>query len=214
MTKVLIIGFRHSGTTMLMQLIRAHPQVGWIEDEESFIEFNKPKEWVVMMASKKVPDFKNYVWGEKIPWGTRKEDKNGQRAINMSKKWLKYFGKKGRVIQIVRHPLDVFLSGRGGNEIIKKQVDWITNTVEKVSKFMNQKKQYKLICYEDLVTYPEIILPEIFSFLNIRNDKKVIEKIISTPLKFGKINAERAFAFKKKGVDFEFDYKSYLENLK
>ena len=43
MVKIFITGFRHSGTTMLHQLIKAHPQVGWIENEESFIEFDKPK---------------------------------------------------------------------------------------------------------------------------------------------------------------------------
>jgi len=214
MTKVLITGFRHSGTTMLMQLIRAHPQVGWIEDEKSFIEFDKPKEWVVMMAKKKVPNINEFVWGEKIPWGIRPEDKNGQRAIDMTKKWLKYFGKKARVIQIVRHPFDVFLSGRGGNQILKKRVDWITNTVEKVSFFMREKKQCKLVCYEELVTTPQTVLPEIFLFLNIRDNAKVVNKVISTPLKFGKINSERAFAFKKKGVDSTFDYELYLKNLK
>jgi hypothetical protein len=48
MSKILITGFRHSGTTMLMQLLRAHPQVGWIEDEESYIEFDKDRDWQVV----------------------------------------------------------------------------------------------------------------------------------------------------------------------
>jgi len=39
MVKIFITGFKHSGTTMLMQLVQAHPQVGGIENEASYIEY-------------------------------------------------------------------------------------------------------------------------------------------------------------------------------
>ena len=91
MVKIFVTGFRHSGTTMLMQLLRAHPQVGWIEMEESYIEFDRPKDWVLMHASRRVPNMKKYAWGEKIPWGNRNTDVDGKRAIGMIKKWLKFF---------------------------------------------------------------------------------------------------------------------------
>ena len=213
MTKIFITGFRHSGTTMTMQLIKAHPQVGWIENEEGYIEFDKPKKWVLRMAKKQVNDMKKYSWGEKIPWGIRSSDKDGKRAIEMTKKWLKYFGKDARVIQVLRHPADVFLSDRD-NIIKKKEMNWLINTVEKVSDFMNKDKRCGIVVYEELITYPEICLPKIFDFLRLKTNEKIINKVINTPLKFGKINSDRAFAYKSKSVKFEYDYAELVRKIK
>lgn len=212
MIKILITGFRHSGTTMLMQLLKAHPQIGWIEFEEGFIEFGKTKSWVLMHASKKVPNMKKYAWGEKIPWGTRNEDVDGKRAINMTKRWLKFFRGKARVIQIVRHPFDVAMSGSG--KIGKKDWKFITTTVPKVIDYMNTRPKCGIIVYEDLVIRPRAHLINIFKFLGLKSDFKTVDKIINTPLKFGKINSDRAFAYKKKKVNKEFDYNKLLERIK
>jgi hypothetical protein len=213
MIKVLIIGFRHSGTTMLMQLLRAHPQVGWIEFEESYIEFDKPKEWVLMMAKKKVADLKKYAWGEKIPWALRDNDIEGKRAIQFSKKWLKFFKKDGRVLHILRHPIDVALSGQPGNNVGKKEMKYMKSSIPKVIDFINSNGRCATIVYEDLVTHPEIHLPNIFRFLKLNDNKKIVNKIINTPLKFGKINADRAFAYKNKEPDMRFDYNDFLDLL-
>jgi len=214
MTKIFITGFRHSGTTMTMQLIKAHPQVGWIENEESYIEFDKPKKWVLQMASHKVKNLKRYAWGEKIPWGVRAEDKNGERAIKVSKKWLKYFGADARVIQVVRHPIDVFLSGRSGTQVLQKEFNWIINTVEKVIEYINTQPRCGAVVYEDLLKNPEGHLQNICSFLKLNSDEKTIRKVIDTPLKFGKINADRAFAHRKKNVNFEFDYVNLTKKIR
>jgi len=214
MTKILIIGFRHSGTTMLMQLLKAHPQVGWIEFEESYIEFDKPREWVLMMAKKKVSNLKKYAWGEKIPWALRKNDINGQRVIGFSKKWLRYFAKNARVLQILRHPIDVALSGRPGNSVGKKEMKYMKSSIPKVIDFVNSNKRCATIVYEDLVAHPEIHLPNIFRFLKLNDNKKVVNKIINTPLKFGKINADRAYAYKNKTPNMKFDYDMFVETLR
>lgn len=203
--KILIIGFRHSGTTMLMQLLRAHPEVGWIEFEESYIEFKKPKEWILKLARKRVPDLKKYAWGEKIPWGFRDDDKNGKRAIRMSKRWLKLF-KDGRVLHILRHPLDAVPNG-------KEEVDHMMASTLEVINFINSNNRCATIVYEDLVMEPEIHLSNIFNFLNLKNNKKIINKVINTKLKFGKINPSRAFAHRKREIKKEVDYNKFLEKL-
>jgi hypothetical protein len=41
MDKILITGYTHRGTTMLMQLLRSHSQVEWIEMEEGYIDYDK-----------------------------------------------------------------------------------------------------------------------------------------------------------------------------
>jgi len=215
MVKIFVTGFRHSGTTMLMQLLRAHPQVGWIEFEEGFIEFDEPKNWVLMHASRRVPNMKKYAWGEKIPWGTRDTDVDGKRAIRMIKKWLKMFKGKARVLHILRHPVDVALSGPGSRTKVGKK-DWkfITTTVPKVIDFMNERPKCATIVYEDLLTDPQTHLTNIFNFLNMKSDKKIIESVANTELKFGKINSDRAFAHKNKQVNIKFDYDKLIERVK
>ncbi len=207
MTKILITGYRHSGTTMLMQLLRSHPQVGWIEFEESYIEFDKPKEWVVMMASKKVPDLKSYAWGEKIPWGNRETDKDAKRAIAFSKKWLKYFKKEGRVLHILRHPIDTILSGRGNaSHVPKKEFKHLINTLEKYIDFVNNSSRTTTIVYENLLFEPKKYLSDIFDFLRLKSNEKTVNQVVNSKLKFGKINPERAYAYRKKNVNFQYDY--------
>ena len=213
MVKIFVTGFRHSGTTMLMQLLRAHPQVGWIEMEESYIEFDRPKDWVLMHASRRVPNMKKYAWGEKIPWGNRNTDVDGKRAIGMIRKWLKFFRGKARVVHILRHPIDVALSD-GGKKIRKKYWKFITTSVPKVIDFTNTNPKCATIVYEDLVIRPQIHLRNIFQFLGLNDSPKIVQSVIDTPLKFGKINADRAFAFKNKQINTDFDYDKLIERIK
>ena len=212
MVKIFITGFRHSGTTMLHQLVKAHPQVGFIENEESYIDFDKPKNWILMQARRKVPNMKKYAWGEKIPWGTRDTDVGGKRAIRMTKKWLKFFRGKARVLHILRHPFDVAISGSG--KIGKKDWKFITTTVPLVIDYMNKSPKCATVVYEDLVTRPQIHLRNIFQFLSLDSSPKTVQKIIDTPLKFGRINSDRAFAFKNKKINREFDYDELIERVK
>jgi len=213
MIKVFITGFRHSGTTMLMQLLRAHPQVGWIEFEESYIEFNMPKEWILMHASRKVPNMKTHVWGEKVPWGTRDTDVKAKRAIHMINRWLKVFKKEARVLNILRHPIDTALSG-GRSKVGEKNWKFITTTIPKVIDFINEKPRCATVIYEDLLLDPQTHLSNIFNFLNLKTNKKIINSVMNTQLKFGKINPDRAFAHKNKQINVYFDYDELIERVK
>jgi len=216
--KIFITGFRHSGTTMTHQLIKAHPDVGWIENEMSYIEYDKPKEWVLSMARKRVPELKKYSWGEKLPWGTREDDKDGTRIINVSKKWLEFFGKEARILQVLRHPLDVSLSvyplPTTRNTVAKDQLEFALSSLSNVIDFMNSDKRCAVVLYEDLVTKPEVYLHKIFNFLNLKSNKKLINKVMNTTLKFGKINSDRAFAYKNKKIKIKVDYKKIVDRIK
>jgi hypothetical protein len=214
MTKVLITGYKHSGTTMLMSLLRSHPQVGWIEFEESYIEFDKPKEWVILMAKKKVENLKEKAWGEKIPWGDRPGDTNAARAVRFSKKWLKYFGKDAKILHIVRHPYDVASSGRPDGNIGQDTLQSILNSLPHYIDFINNNLQIATIVYEDLVMDPKKHLEKIFHFLKLNTNDKIINKVVNTELKFGKINADRAYAFRKTGVKEKINYKKIIKSIK
>lgn len=214
MRKILITGYKHSGTTMLMQLVKAHPQVGWIEFEEGYIEFDKPKDWVLTMASKKVNDMSQYAWGEKLPWGTRDNDINAKRAISFTKKWLKFFGGKARVLHIIRHPLDSASSGFVSN-LSKEALKFSLSSLPKYIDFINQDKRCATIMYEELVTEPKKKLKAIFDFLNLKSDKATIKKVVNTELKFGKINAERAYVHKvDSSHNVQVDYDEIIERIK
>ena len=210
MNKILITGYKHSGTTMLMSLLRNHPQVGWIEMEESYIEFDKPKKFIVMMASQKVKNLKQQAWGEKIPWGDRKEDKNCVRAIGFTKKWLKFFEKDARVLHILRHPLDVSSSGRADGNFDSDTLKQVLDTVPKYINFINNNSYCATIVYEDLVINPREHLNNIFNFCGLKSNGKILTKVENTQLKFGKINADRAFAFRKEGVHPDIDYDAII----
>ena len=214
MVKILVTGYEHSGTTMLMQLLRSHPQIAWIENEEGLIEFDKPKEWVLMMAKKRVENLKEFAWGEKIPWSDRPTDKNAERVIEFSKKWLKHFKNEARILHILRHPLDVFYSGRSYEMTNDKALNHIIKTTLKYIDFLNASKRNRTIVYENLVTDPITNLKKIFDFLNLLSDEKTIQKVINSDLKFGKINSNRAFAFKNKNIKSNIDYDEIIGKVK
>jgi hypothetical protein len=215
MNKVLITGFKHSGTTLLHQLIDAHPQVGHIENEKNLITYDKPVEWVLLFASKYVSNLKKKMWGEKIPYGKSISD-DENKAIEMITKWLKYFKDEARVIHIVRHPLDVVLSGSlHRRNYMQSDLDFILRSVSKVIDFTNPINKCATLIYEDLVSNPSYYLYRIFSFLGLDTDRETIKRVVDAPeLKFNKINSNRAFAFKKKGLDDSVDYEGIKVNIK
>lgn len=213
MVKILITGFKHSGTTMLMGLLRNHPQVGWIEMEEGYIEYDKPKKWVLQMASKRVPNLKEKAWGDKIPWGNRSEDKNAERAIAFTKKWLKYFGSQARVLHILRHPIDTASSGRPDGNPGEDTLNQILESVPRYIDYINNNLYCATIVYEDLLADPKEHLKNICNFCGLMTTEKIINRVLNGPLKYGRINADRAFAFQKKGIESTVDYQGIIDKL-
>lgn len=218
MTKILITGFRHSGTTMTRLLIQAHPEVEYIFDEESFIEFDRPKEWIVKIVQNKVSNPGSTAWGEKIPWGNRETDKDAKRAIQFSKKWLKFFGSKARVVHVLRHPIDTAISGPGDGSMgveHRRALKNILNSVPKFIEFANSDKRCASVIYEDILINTKSTLANLFSFLSLDFNDKIYKKIINTQLKFGGINAERAYAYRKKGIpDNDIDYEKIKSGVR
>jgi hypothetical protein len=214
MVRVLITGFKHSGTTLLHQLLNAHPDVDRIENEAGYIELKNAKEWVLSQASNK-----HFVWGDKLPWSTRKNDLKAQRAIAFSKKWLRIFQKKGRVLHLVRHPVDVSLSRyplmlEQNLTLDKNTYRYATTSVPIFIDHVNNSLKMKTIVYEELVVDPELHLKNILAFLNLKNNPKLIKKIIeSKTLRYGKINPDRAYAFKQKGITSDYDYNKLIERI-
>jgi hypothetical protein len=213
MKKIFITGFQHSGTTMLMGLLRNHPKVGWIELEKGYIEYDKPKKWVLQMASLRVHNLKECAWGEKLPWGNREEDFNAVRPIAFTKKWLKYFGKNARVLHIIRHPIDVAASGTADGKPTDKTLKLYENTIPKYIDFIGDSKYCATIVYEDLLMKPETHLRNILNFCGLMSTEKIINVMMNGPLLYGKIVSDKAYSFKKRGIEETVDYDKFLSKL-
>lgn len=215
--KILITGFRHSGTTLTRLLIQAHPQVEYIFDEDSLIEYEQSKQWMLKVVQNKVSDLKKFSWGEKIPWAVRVNDKNAERAINFSKKWLSYFNNSARIVHVLRHPIDVVLSGTNSKQITdenKKTLDMLLNSVPKYIDFVNSDKRCSTLVYEELLLNPQEKLQYLFDFLNLEFNSSVYDVIKKTQLKFGGINPKRAYA-NRDSLDYDsVNYNDMLDILK
>jgi hypothetical protein len=217
MIKILITGFFHSGTTLAMRLIQAHPQVARIFDEDAYIEFDKPKEWMMKIVSYRIPDIKKYAWGEKIPWGNRLSDVDAKRAIGFSKKWLSYFGDDARIINVLRNPIDTVLSGANHDDIKKeyrKLLQFLLKSVPIYIQFINSDPRCSPLLYEELVMNPKETLGRICDFLKLKFDDKIYKTIIKTSLKFGGINISRAYANKNKSFYSMVEYEELIRSLK
>jgi len=213
MNKILIIGYQHSGTTLLSQLFQAHPQVSRLYNEAGLVEFNKPMEEMEHIVSNEVypDDNKGWAWGDKIPW----IDGNGKRIIKLSKRWLKYFRKKGRIVHILRHPLDVSLSI---NPSIKKDLDLIHSSMPAVIDYINSEDRATTILYEDLVLFPRTTISKLYSFCGLTNNKKTLNRILNTEFRFGKMGSvksqSRAYAYKRTRQPLTVDYDKLINMIK
>jgi len=213
MNKILIIGYQHSGTTLLCGLFQAHPQVSRLYNEAGLVEFNKPMEEMEHIVSDEVypGGNKDWAWGDKIPW----IDGKGTRIINLSKLWLKYFKKKGRIVHILRHPLDVSLSI---NPSIKKDLELIHSSMPIVIDYINSEKRATTILYEDLVLLPRETLSKLYSFCGLAISEKILNRILNKEFKFGKMGSvksqSRAYAYKNKiSIQPLSDNYEYLINM-
>lgn len=210
MNRILIIGFQHSGTTILSSLVQNHPQVSSIFNEHRYIEVCKTKRDILRFVSNYAP--LDTVWGDKIPW----MDGKGDRIINLSKRWFKFFGKKARVVHILRHPLDVALSIDPLSP--QTQLPLILKSMPKVIEFINTDERATTILYEDLLMSSIKTLSYLYSFCGLSTKEKIINRIMNIDFKFGKIDSSkgqsRVFAYKNKDISIEVDYNKLINMRK
>lgn len=217
--KILVSGFQRSGTTMTRRLLQYHPDVYKVLHERRLLYKKRTKKELLKLA--KHFDIKNPIdcnWGDKVPFYS-----NGpEPQIKYIKKWNNVWEEEGRVIYLIRHPIDVAIStvkvkmGPNLKVVIKRQ----NNSVPAVVKALKDVDNVLVVSFESLVTKPREILKHMFEFCGLDYSDNVIEMISTANRKqlryFDNINADRAFAYKRdKNIEIPvkpYNYKE-LRNL-
>jgi len=193
--KILVIGFPRSGTTLMYRTIRRHPQM-----DKMLFETNMMKLIGTQRESRLnlvFPKGKNI--GEKVIYEREimgKKRSNAPTPFEYCKRWNKMFKKEARIIQIIRHPYDVWNSllikkyvRRDIKYAIIKMEERYFNFVPTYFTAIDRFKNCLTIKYEDIVSNPEIVIPKIYKHCGL--DPKHFPK--------EEMRSSRLFAYKRKG---------------
>ena len=192
--KLLIIGFQRSGTTLLRRILHSHPEVRRAFHEEFLLKKCRTKNSLDKFLMNYDIDPVKDVWGEKVPFYPSARGLSMMKYFNT---WKEYFGDEGRVIHIVRHPIDVGLSVVSkckGQKYIKAINIYKKIMPIVVPNLLDESIVYTLK-YEDLLINPDKVVPKVFSFCGVDPEvdyKKNLAKITNS--KYQKIDSSRAFA--------------------
>ena len=200
--KILVIGFPRSGTTLMYRIIKQHPEMKLM-----LFETNKMKNIGTQFekqVDKIFPKGKNA--GEKVIYEREimgKLGSNSPSAVDYCKLWNNKFKEESIIIQIIRHPYDVwnsllikkYISRNKTNAIIKMQkkyFQYIPKYFERIAKFEN----CLTVKYEDLVLNSEVIIPKIYKHCGF-------EKINFS--RNEQMRKGRVFSYKNKGFRIHDD---------
>lgn len=204
--KIQIMSFPRSGTSLTRRILKRHPHVEAMFFEKLLLHpAHCPTKKKLL---KKYPVFgPGRNCGEKNIYGKSFYGKEPQRPdhltpITYCKKWNKFFGDEARLIQIVRHPHDVWNSmirkkymRRRMEEHIVREMKGYFNFfpvfIEEMRKFPNCLS----IKYEELVMNPEVMIKKIYDFCNLD----------SSFVQHEKMKEGRVFCYKAKGHAIEVE---------
>ncbi len=170
---IIIGGCGRSGTTLLLSILSAHPDIYAIDEETStfcptaYLENFNPKAKINMLRfycflNKKIPKTCNR-WCEKTP-----------KNVMCFGKILKYFNNKVKIIHIIRDGRDVILSKHPS----KPDKYWVSpeRWIKDVStglKYKGHPNVYTLK-YEDLILNYQNTMKKLCAFLDIEFNQKIL----------------------------------------
>jgi hypothetical protein len=200
---ILVTGFQRSGTTLLRRLLCAHPGVKVVLHEARLLRKTMDMEKILGRAVKFAErrhsvalDPGNDAWGDKVPFCTSVPKK----GIDYCAGWLEAFGKRAKVLVIVRHPCDVVLSNQ---RTFSQNPDGV---MKAMSLFMPEFVAFGLsdgrvrcLKFEDLVANPRPVLEGVFEFCGLDTAPKVLDAVVGSGSKelryFERIEPSRAFSY-------------------
>lgn len=195
--KILIIGFPRSGTSLMKRIIMRHPDVEKIFFEANLMKrigTNRENTLNILLPPKKNVGEK--VIYEKGIMGTKRS--GSPTPVEYCQRWNNRFKKEARIIQIIRHPYDVwnsilikkYIARNKKHAIIKmfkNYFKYIPKCFDRISKFEN----CLTVKYEDVIMNPNILNLKIYRHCNLSLDFKMAEH-----MKRSKVFAYKRIGFK------------------
>ncbi len=198
--KIFLTGFQRSGTTLLRHVVYNHPDARIMYHEICVLK--KPCNFIKF-------DIDKENWGEKLPWFTNKTKFYKKSIFEYCKAWNDKFKSESKIIQIVRHPIDVLYSNLRTFKFTYKRTYNLMNrffpiTIPKIDSFPNCLS----IKFEDLVINPFETLYKVYNFIGLDTSDDVINGVINNKrYRLKGIIKDRAFAYKTDPTEIpKFDY--------
>jgi hypothetical protein len=212
--KILVIGFQRSGTTLLRRLMNIHPDVKRMFHEVFLLNSFHSVELLSKHLKKHNINIEKDNWGEKVPYypSARKIP-----IIKYCENWENYFGINSRILHIVRHPYDVALSNVKKFQKIKvvgQPIDIYKKIVPKAVEQIGTMKSVYTFKYEDLLIDPDRMMFNIYKHCNLNPDIDFRNLMLKMEnIRYQKFDPSRAFAYKEKQLDWDYDLDSTIEKL-
>lgn len=203
-TKILIVGFQRSGTTLVRRLLVQHPKIQGMLHETSIL-LNRSFSDVENLLRHTYKIDINKTWGEKVPYSKYYKygpKKDGGSFMNYCTSWNKFFGEDARILHIVRHPYDVIISSwwTFGAEM-SKIASYYSHSTKKILLKLSNFENVLTFKFEEFISDPVFYLDSILRFCNLDNNPNIINSIANSgedKLRYyDKIEKSKIFSYKK-----------------
>jgi len=236
-TQILILGMHRSGTTLLADIIGKHPDVKHIFNEAVLLDQKKEdllnatslpdheliqKHGSLERASNVIRkdltidfDLSQSTWGAKMSYpGPIILQEWQASSLKYANRWLDYFDHQARILLVIRHPYDVYLSAHARwakhdkhianyGEVTLDNIcrDW-SYALDLLLPNLQHNPRVNIVLYETLLSQPIDTIRELFNHINVNSDaNKIIQLLKSDIIFFGKIDPARAFNYRQRHVD-------------
>lgn len=213
MSNILLVGFQRSGTTLSRRLLQLHPEIKHMLHEQFLLKrYNTAEKMNTYLKSKNISN--SDTWGEKTPYfpSVRKIP-----VVKYCQMWNDIFEKNARIIHIVRHPMDIaFSTVKKFKNIntLDKPINVYKSVIIRAINGINELGNAYTFKYEDLLIDPDRVLKEMYEFCGVNGDidwRSLMSKIKNE--RYRSINAGRAFDYKNKKIDGNYDLKEIIKNV-
>ncbi len=207
--KALIIAWPRSGTSLSLRIFKKHPQIERTYFETKLLR-KFPNEKRLVNLHK--PFGKGRNCAEKIIYeGATFGSKTDHTPQMYCERWNQFFGQEAKIIQIIRHPKDVWNSlilklyiKRNWEHMIPAKVEHYFDSFGKTLNDIDKHDNTLTIKYEDLILNLSEMTKKVYAFCGL--DKyKFTEKM----------RIKRVFLYKEIGmrIDTDFRVKKYRDDF-